>query len=124
MNSVVLALSICACGGLGSVFRYLADGAIKARWMTVFPIATFCINITAGLATGMVAAAYASQGLSAPLHLMLATGLLGGFSTFSTAINEMVSLSRQKKIAAASFYAAATMIVPVIAVALGYLLLQ
>lgn len=120
MNGIALTLAVCFCGGLGSVFRYLADGAIKARWMTVFPIATFCINITAGLATGMVAALYASQSVSSPVHLLLATGLLGGFSTFSTAINEMVSLARQKKIVAASCYAAATMVVPVVAVALGF----
>ncbi|GAA6122635.1 CrcB family protein [Bifidobacterium psychraerophilum] len=122
MNPVILTLSICICGGIGSVLRYLADGVIRTRWMSVFPIATFSINITAGLATGVVAAMYAAQTLSAPVHLLLATGLLGGFSTFSTAINEMVSLSRQKKIAAASGYAAATMVVPVVAVALGYLL--
>ncbi|MCI2147964.1 fluoride efflux transporter FluC [Bifidobacterium crudilactis] len=120
MNDIALTLAVCACGGIGSVFRYLVDGVIKSRWMTVFPVATFSINITAGLATGIVAALYASQTVSSPAHLLLATGLLGGFSTFSTAINEMVSLSRQKKIAAASFYAFATMIAPVATVALGY----
>ncbi|MCH4160458.1 MAG: CrcB family protein [Bifidobacterium sp.] len=124
MNSLILTLGICACGGLGSVFRYLADGVIRSRWMTIFPIATFCINITAGFATGVVAALFVEQSISAPTHLLLATGLLGGFSTFSTAINEMVSLSRQKKITAACYYAAVTMIVPVVAVAMGYFIVQ
>ncbi|MDN6854698.1 MAG: hypothetical protein L0L66_08230 [Bifidobacterium crudilactis] len=59
MNDIALTLAVCACGGVGSVFRYLVDGVIKSRWMTVFPVATFSINITAGLATGIVAALYA-----------------------------------------------------------------
>ena len=54
-------------------------------------------------------------------YLLFVTGFLGGFSTFSTAINEMVSLARNRHLAMAAFYVLVTIVVPVICVALGWI---
>ena len=52
--------------------------------------------------------------------MLFVTGFLGGFSTFSTAINEMVSLARSGKYAAAAVYFMMTVLVPVVCVVLGW----
>ena len=69
-----------------------------------------------------VAGLYARPGMSDQTHLLLATGLLGGFSTFSTMMNESVNALRAGRIAVFAGYMAASVIAPVAAVALGYLI--
>ena len=55
------------------------------------------------------------------LRLVLATGFLGGFSTFSTAINEMVTLFRKHRYPTAAAYLVLSLGVPVVAAACGFL---
>ena len=50
-----------------------------------------------------------------------ATGFLGGFSTFSTAINEMVTLFRKHRYPTAAAYLVLSLGVPVVAAACGFL---
>ena len=64
--------------------------------------------------------AYVYQTADHSSYLLFVTGFLGGFSTFSTAINEMVSLARSGKYAAAAVYFMMTVLVPVVCVALGW----
>ena len=52
---------------------------------------------------------------------MLATGFLGGFSTFSTAINEMVTLFHKRRYPTATAYLVLSLGVPVVAAACGVL---
>ena len=49
------------------------------------------------------------------------TGFLGGFSTFSTAINEMVTLFRKHRYPTAAAYLVLSLGVPVVAAACGFL---
>lgn len=120
--SVVIAVLVCLCGGLGASARYIVDSYIKAVWHRAFPMSTFVINVAAGLLAGAVAGLYARPGMSDQTHLLLATGLLGGFSTFSTMMNESVNALRAGRIAVFAGYMAASVIAPVAAVALGYLI--
>ena len=84
MNNAVIAVSVCLCGGLGAAARYVCDSVIKASWHKAFPLSTFVINSIAGFLAGVIAGLYSRRFLSDPAHVMLATGFLGGFSTFST----------------------------------------
>lgn len=120
--SVVVTVLVCLCGGLGASARYIVDSYIKAVWHKAFPMSTFAINVAAGLLAGVVAGLYARPSMSDQTHLLLATGLLGGFSTFSTMMNESVNALRAGKIAVFAGYMAASVIAPVAAVALGYLI--
>ena len=113
--SVMLAIGVCACGGVGAAARYICDSYIKALWRKTFPLSTFAINVVAGLA-GL----FAANTISPDCRLLLATGFLGGFSTFSTMMNETVTLLRNGKIACFIGYALASIVVPVMAVACGY----
>ena len=120
--TIALTLLICLCGGLGAGLRYLLDTLVKARWQVDLPLSTMIINLLAGLAAGLVAALAAFHGLPSWGRLLLATGLLGGFSTFSTAVNEVLALTRQRRHLAALGYLAASMLLPPLLTALGFLL--
>lgn len=120
--TIALTLLICLCGGLGAGLRYLLDTLVKARWQVDLPLSTMIINLLAGLAAGLVAALAAFHGLPDWGRLLLATGLLGGFSTFSTAVNEVLALTRRRRHLAALGYLAASMLLPPLLTALGFLL--
>ena len=120
--TIACTLLICLCGGLGAGLRYLLDTLVKARWQVDLPLSTMIINLLAGFAAGLVAALAAFHGLPNWGRLLLATGLLGGFSTFSTAVNEVLALTRQRRHLAALGYLAASMLLPPLLTALGFLL--
>ena len=128
MTAVFLPVAVCLFGGIGASCRYLLDVTIKTYWKHAFPLSTFTINVFAGLCAGIVAAfamsvpdsANTVPVLSESWRLFLATGFLGGFSTFSTAINEMVTLARAQHRLLAATYVLASMVTPVAAVAVGF----
>ena len=120
--TISFTLLICLCGGLGAGLRYLLDTLVKARWQVDLPLSTMIINLLAGLAAGLVAALAAFHGLPAWGRLLLATGLLGGFSTFSTAVNEVLALTRQRRHLAALGCLAASIFLPPLLTVLGFLL--
>lgn len=69
-------------GGLGSIFRYLLQaGAGRFSLESVFPIATFALNISGSLLIGLFYAISARFHLSPDLRLLFTTGFCGGFTT-------------------------------------------
>lgn len=121
MNSVMLFLGVCLCGGLGAMCRFVLDTAVKSRPIGHFPLSTLVINALASFGAGAVAAAFAGGALADPAHVLLASGFLGGFSTFSTMINESVTLLRGKRFAVAAGNLASELLVPWLCVALGWM---
>jgi CrcB-like protein len=94
MTWVLVALA----GGAGAVSRYLVDqrvgawtGARRARRIRrthlEIPWGTMVVNVSACLLIGLVAALTAGE-----TYRVLATGFLGGYSTFSTACVEGAQL--------------------------------
>jgi fluoride exporter len=72
--------------GFGGALRHGVN--IVAAWAlgTAFPWGTLAVNVIGGLAMGVLAgwlAAKAGEGWTQPVRLFLATGILGGFTTFS-----------------------------------------
>lgn len=81
--------------GLGGVLRHALNGAIPRALGDGFPWATPVINVTGSVAMGFLVGwltfrAGASWGQ--PLRLFVATGVLGGYTTFSTFSLETVTL--------------------------------
>ena len=113
-------LLVCVCGGLGAVARFMLNTSIQRWWHRSYPLSTFIINIIAAVCAGVAAAAYYYQTVNYSTYLIFVAGFLGGFSTFSTAINEMVSLTRGRKFAIAVTYFLATLVLPFAAVVLGW----
>ncbi|PKV04922.1 fluoride efflux transporter FluC [Bifidobacterium pseudolongum] len=113
-------LLICACGGVGAVVRFVLNTSIQRSWRKLFPLSTFIINVLASLLAGVAAAAYTYQTVNYYTYLLFVTGFLGGFSTFSTAVNEMVSLAKSKKLVMAAFYFLVTLVIPFGMVIVGW----
>ena len=113
-------LLACLCGGLGAVTRFIVNTSVQRWWNRAFPLSTFIINVIATFCAGIAAGAYASVAVDHHVYLLFVTGFLGGFSTFSTAINEMVSLVRGGRYRMAGFYCAMTILVPILCVAAGW----
>jgi CrcB protein len=93
--------------GAGGVLRHLIN-LLAARWLgTDFPFGTLIINVTGSLLMGLLVgwlAFKASENWSQPLRLFIATGVLGGYTTFSTFSLETVLLVERNEIGAAAAY--------------------
>ncbi|MBF4635738.1 fluoride efflux transporter CrcB [Agreia pratensis] len=93
----LLFLGLSAAGGIGSVLRLIVDGTIKAHTRTTFPIGTMIINVTGALLLGFVTEIMLRDILPDAWRLIIGTGLLGGYTTFSTASFESVRLIQQHR---------------------------
>lgn len=71
-------------GALGSLLRYWLGTLIQARWGPGLPVGTFIVNLLGSALIVLVHQAADRGLLTPPLRLLLATGLMGGFTTYST----------------------------------------
>lgn len=111
---------LCFFGGIGAMARYVLDVSIQRSWNRSFPLSTLVINGIASLCAGIAMMSYYAQSVDSQTVMLFLTGFLGGFSTFSTAINEVLSLIRKKRFAMALGYGVTTVAVPLVCVALGF----
>ena len=80
-------------GGMGSTLRYLVNVVTPRLLGSDFPYHTFIINITGSTVMGLIAGYLAFKGDAAQSwRLFLMTGILGGYTTFSTYALEGVLL--------------------------------
>jgi CrcB protein len=90
--------------GTGGTLRYLINIAV-AQPDGGTPIGTLGINVVGSLAMGGIAEYFALRGpLPQDLRLFLTTGILGGFTTFSSFSAQAVSLYEQGDPGAAAAY--------------------
>jgi fluoride exporter len=73
-------LGACALGALGALGRFTVDGAVSARRPSDFPFGTLAVNLSGGFALGLLV----GLGVAGDARFLLGTGLLGGYTTFST----------------------------------------
>lgn len=99
--NILLILGIGMAGGLGSGLRYLTDTLISRRLRDRFPWGTFMVNAIGSLTVGLIVG-LASSVISEAWTTILGTGLLGGYTTFSTTSLETVQLLRKKRYLAAA----------------------
>lgn len=107
-------------GGAGSLARYLT-GLGLARWSQHFPAGTFIINVFGSLLLGFLFGfAYAHEFRhERELTLLLGTGFLGGFTTFSTFELEGFSLLTNGHVTAGTAYLLGSVAAGLAAAALG-----
>jgi CrcB protein len=88
-----LILGVAAGGAFGALSRYGIDTWVERRSESVFPWATFLINVSGCLAVGFIIAALVDRH-DAPkwLRTALVMGFCGGYTTFSTFAQESLDL--------------------------------
>lgn len=93
-----MAFLLVAIGGvLGANARYVVSQWAAARWGAAFPYGTLAINATGSLLLGLVLALDAARlGNNPDVRLLVTTGFLGAYTTFSTFAFETVALGRQR----------------------------
>ena len=82
-------------GAIGATARHLASKAVLAWTPPAFPWGTYLINITGCFAMGIVAGLANNGSISPTTRLFLATGILGGYTTFSSFLLDAAHLRRQ-----------------------------
>lgn len=116
MTVLLLALA----GGLGAVARFVLDGAVGAARAWRHPVGTTVINLSGSFLLGLLAGLAAGRLLPDAGLLVLGTGFLGGYTTFSTAAFETVRLAEQRRWGAALLHGLGQVVVGTALAALGY----
>jgi len=108
-------------GAIGAVLRYLIGSAFLQRFGPGFPWGTFFINVTGSFLIGAVAqlAFTRSFGVTPMVRAFAATGVLGGYTTFSTFSLDSVVLVGDGAAPLALAYAAGSVVSGIIAAYFG-----
>jgi len=99
--NIVIWLGMAVAGGVGAACRLLVDGIVRNRIRIAYPLGTLIINVSGSLLLGFVTGLALSQLVSDDWKTILGTGLLGGYTTFSTASFETVRLIQERRYSAA-----------------------
>jgi len=91
--------------GVGGPIRHFMNIHVARMLGTHFPWHTFVINITGSLVMGLVAGWFAMKGAGeGHLRLFLATGILGGYTTFSAfSLDAVLLWERGERLLAATY---------------------
>jgi len=120
-----LALLAALGGAAGSVARYLMVSAAAGIFGPGFPWGTFGVNVLGSFAIGALMAAIALHwGGSSTLRVLLVTGFLGGFTTFSAFSYELMQLLQRQAFGAAAGYAVGSVGLSLAATFAGYAAIQ
>ncbi|MEV5593123.1 fluoride efflux transporter CrcB [Streptomyces sp. NPDC052496] len=107
-------------GGAGAAARYGATLLWPAAPGT-FPVTVFLVNVAGCALMGVLMALIAERGSPHPLlRPFLGTGVLGGFTTFSTYAADIQHLTDTGRLALGVAYLAATVLAALAAVWAGY----
>lgn len=92
-------------GGFGAAMRHGVNLAAARLLGTGFPYGTLTVNVVGSLTMGLMAAWFAFEGSpSQHWRLFLTTGMLGGFTTFSTFSLDTALLYERGELGLAALY--------------------
>lgn len=114
---IILAVGIGSC--IGGILRYLLSQAVQSKFLSTFPFGTLSVNIVGCFLIGLAFGVSEKSYFPVEWRLFLVTGLLGGFTTFSSFSNETIALIRDGQNWPALTYVAASVIVGLVATFAG-----
>jgi fluoride exporter len=87
-------VGVLVAGGIGSVLRFMVDGAVARRVARSFPFGTLTVNISGAMLLGLV------SGLALSRHaaLLADTAFIGSYTTFSTWMLETQRLGEERQV--------------------------
>lgn len=87
-------LLVAAGGAFGAAARYVVGGWLADRFGPAFPWHTFVINVSGAFLLGVLMALSVERGIvPQSWRIALGTGVLGGYTTFSTLSYESIALA-------------------------------
>jgi fluoride exporter len=110
---------VCLAGAVGALARYLLGRFVAERSGSQLPLGTLIINITGAFVIGLIAGLVGQKILNPAIQLTLATGFLGGYTTFSTMSWEGVQLARGGSTRIGLFYLGGSILFGLMAAFLG-----
>ncbi len=107
-------------GGAGAVARY-GSGLLATRWLgATWPYGTLGVNLIGAFLIGLIVQVLALKfSAPEPLRLLLVTGFLGGYTTFSAFALETTAMLQRGEVAPAALYVALSVLGTVALVLLG-----
>jgi CrcB protein len=121
-TSLALVSVVGLAGALGALARYVVGRFIAERYGSQFPLGTLLINVTGAFLIGLLFAFVGHRLISATVQTILATGFLGGYTTFSTMSWEGVQLARGGSTRGSLLYFGGNLVPGLLAAALGLIL--
>ena len=113
--------------GIGGALRHGVNLGCARYGGVAFPWGTLTVNVAGSFIMGALAAwlaLRAGEGWSQPLRLFLATGILGGFTTFSAFSLDAVLMWEQGEAGLAAAYAAASVVLSIAGLVAGLALMR
>jgi CrcB protein len=115
----MILLAVAVGGGLGAMLRYVLAGMIQHPNVQ-FPVGIMVVNITGGLAMGLIIELSALKiQMSPEMRAFLTTGILGGYTTFSTFSLDSVLLIERGEYGGAALYIVGSAVLSILAVFAG-----
>ena len=119
MAPALVAALVAISGGFGAIARFMLDGLVRGRVRTLVPAGTMIINVSGSLLLGLLTGLVLFQAVAADWRVVLGTGFLGGYTTFSTASFETVRLLQERRWAAATVNGLGMLVLAAAAAAAG-----
>ncbi len=114
-------IAILTGGGLGAIFRHFLFLAIQRFAGQSFPAGTLAANLIGSLLIGFLWCFFEGTRLTNEWRLFLFTGVLGGFTTFSTYTRETAQLIKVGEWKTAIIYATCSNVLGIALVFAGYI---
>jgi CrcB protein len=118
MSTVATWVGVGVLGAAGAYARFFVGGAIAARRPSAFPLGTFVVNLGGGLALGLLT----GLAVEGDARLVLGTGFLGAYTTFSTWMVEAQRLGEDGEWTTMWLYLLGSMLAGLAATGAGWLL--
>ncbi len=91
-------------GGTGTLVRFMISQITMKSYPAFFPAGTLIVNVAGSFVIGILGALYLNNHISLTAKLLLMTGFLGGFTTFSSFSLEVLQLIQMQKFSVALLY--------------------
>lgn len=95
---------------IGGVSRYVLSIMIQNKAFSTFPFGTLTVNLLGCFLIGLVYGLSEKGNISPDWRLFMATGVLGGFTTFSAFSNETIGMLREGQVLFAFSYVFASVV--------------
>lgn len=109
-------------GFIGSSLRYIMTVVVNQRTAFQFPLATFSINVIGSFVIGIVLGVASKGSMDENIRLFFATGICGGFTTFSAFSAENLKMIQEGEMATALLYILLSVVFGLLAVAGGLII--